>query len=130
MIFIFEFILLLLIFGIAEKHARVFEDNKKVSWFFHAGWGLVYFIPAWFISFIMYDDILVGLSFLFTRFAAYNPILNKIRDKDFFYLSVQGENPSWFDRIELKWKDAYPYVWAASLAGFIALQVILYQNWV
>lgn len=123
MIWIFQFILLLLIFGIAEKHASLFKENKKIGLWFHTLWGLVYFIPAAFIALEIYDSWFIMATFALERFVFYNVILNKIRGLGIFYLSVaSGEDASIWDRIEIWWGKWYEYLFFVFLALYIFAQ--------
>lgn len=110
-----------LILIICRIHASLFYHNRPVGPLFHSVFALVYIIPAVYVSVFVYHDILLLIEFGLLRFMLYNPALNEMRRKPFFYLSVNSENPSWWDRIEIKWGKAYPYVWALSLVLYISV---------
>lgn len=110
--------------AICAIHAKRFADNKAIGLWFHFIWGCVYFIPATFLAWQMSSYWLAG-AFVIERFVFYNPILNRMRGKAFFYLSVNSQTPSWWDSIEIGWRNAYPYVWIFSCVAFMIIQVIL-----
>lgn len=112
MIFVWEIIFLIVIFAICDVHKKKFDENKKISPLFHIAWAAVYFVPAYFVAIVMYDSWWLLCYFLLLRFVAYNPILNLLRKRDFFYLSVaSGASASWWDKVEISWANAYQIVW-------------------
>lgn len=121
MIRLLEIPALILIVGITYWHSRLFAKNRKVSPLFHTLWAAVYIAPV-IVEAIRYQSWWLFIALTLERFVFYNPILNKWRGKFFFYLSVNSLNPSLWDRLELRWVKAYPYVWVASFIGFIAIQ--------
>lgn len=120
--YIVEIIFFLLIFGITEYHAQRFKDNKTTGPLFHIFWAALYFIPAGYVSFVMFQGWWLPVALCLERFVLYNFLLNLIRYKPFFYLSIQSKNSSWWDKIEIGWGKAYPYVWIVSAAALAALQ--------
>lgn len=115
--------MLAVIITITLIHAKRFAENKAIGVWFHFTWGCVYFIPAAFLCWQMGSYWLAG-AFCLERFVFYNFILNIIRKEKFFYLHA-GVNGSWWDDLELLWVKAYPWFWAASVLGFIAIQFYL-----
>lgn len=112
MMFIWEIIFLIIIFAITDIHRIQFEKNRAISPLFHAVWALVYFVPCFVISFIFYESWWMLAYLLLLRFVAYNPILNVMRKKDWFYLSVNsGASASWWDKVEISWAKAYQLIW-------------------
>lgn len=112
MIFLYEIIFLIIIFAICDIHRIQFEKPKPISPLFHIVWALIYFVPVFIISIVFYDSWWFLACLLLLRFVAYNPILNKMRKKDWFYLSVySGASASWWDKVEISWSKAYQLIW-------------------
>ena len=121
---------LCLIMVTAIIHKKLYDDNYKIPMDFHAAWASLYIIPMIVIMGIYWimDRWLTGLWIIglvsLERFSVYNIVLNRMRGKPMFYLSVQSKtDPSFWDGMELKYKKYYPYIWAISTAGFIYLLI-------
>lgn len=128
MIYAFEFIFLLMIIGITKYHKNWFAGNYRVGIWFHTLWGLVYYIPAAYLCIHVYSSVWLAVMLVSERFVFYNPILNIWRTKYFFYISVQsGKGSSLWDRIEIGWKGAYPYVWVVCSIAFVVSQFYLHK---
>ena len=124
MIRLWEIAALGLIIGTCVIHAHRFAANKSVGPLFHTIWAVIYFAPLLLISWFEASWVL-ALAFVIERFFFYNPVLNLIRHRPFFYLSVKSDHPSWWDELEIKWRAAYPYVWALSGAALITTTIVL-----
>lgn len=124
--FLFELIMLLIIFGTAEKHASLFKANIKISPWFHALWAGAYFIPAIVIGWFVCESWWLLSAFCLERFFFYNFLLNLIRHKPVFYLSTgSGKSASLWDKIELRWGAIYPIIWVLSGMLFGAIQFFI-----
>jgi type IV secretory pathway TrbD component len=130
LLYLYPFGFLCLILVTSLVHKRLYDDNYKIPLDFHAAWASLYILPM-IVIFVIYwlmDRFMTGLWVVglvaLERFSLYNPILNLMRHKSFFYLSVQSKtDPSFWDGLELKYKKYYPYVWLLSTAGFIYLLI-------
>ena len=120
-LYIGELLFLFMNLAIAEYHASLFDNNKKIN---HFWWGcavggvIVLFTYAgkwdwWFFGALIAE-----------RMWCFNPMLNFLRKpkKPFFYVHSDKVGGSWLDSII---GDAYPYVFATSLAGFIIAQFFI-----
>jgi hypothetical protein len=103
-------------------HAAWFVNNIKTGPWFHAVFGAVYAVPVIWIGWFWRHDLVLIVALVTERFVVYNPMLNLIRDKPFFYLSVNNDHPSWWDELEMKYNHLYPFVWIASLILFVLIQ--------
>jgi hypothetical protein len=116
------------IMSIAEYHAHLFIANKKINNSFHFWWACAYFIPAFYVALVMFDNWYLLAAFTAERFFFYNPLLNLMRNKTFFYLSTaSGNSSSWWDRLEIKWKNIYPDIWVLSGILLITLQFFIFR---
>jgi len=118
MIRLYEIAALILIIGITSIHAHIFENNVKIGPWFHFLWGMVYFIPCGIIAWLTGSWWLAG-AFLFERLVFYNPILNLIRERPFFY---QGSGPV---HAALTNKFYTPIAWIGYIVGFITINIFI-----
>ena len=116
------FVSLLLV--ICAIHTHIFRVNKPVGPLFHLIWMVIYFVPPAIIWAVNRSYELAGASVLI-RFVLYNPVLNYLRHRPFFYLSVNSKNPSLWDKIELKWSGLYPWIWGTGFLGLIIIQFFI-----
>lgn len=124
--FILEIVFLIVIFAICDIHRNEFEKNKPISHLFHIIWALIYFVPCFVIAIIFYESWWLLTYLLLLRFVAYNPILNLLRKKDWFYLSVNsGASASWWDKVEISWSKAYQLIWYLAAVLFFIGQFFI-----
>lgn len=122
MIRLYEILFIFLIFFITTLHKDRFKKNIKVGSLFHTVWAVIYFIPAVVLYFVYHSwELCAAIAAM--RFCFYNPILNELRGEDWFYLSVNSENPSWWDRVEIGWGKAYPFVCIISYGIFLLINL-------
>lgn len=122
MIRLWQILFIVLIIGIAKYHANLFQKNKPIGPLFHAIWAAIYFVIPAGLSWYLHSWWLIGAAVLL-RFVAYNPILNTIRKKNWFYLH-SGDNGSLWDDFENAWAETYVWIWSICLLGFVAYQFI------
>lgn len=121
MIRVLEIPILSLIIGICCIHANRFHQNIPIGKWFHFLWGCVYAAPSAFFAWQMHSWWLLG-AFTIERFVFYNPILNLIRQRKFFYIVADNSKPGFWDKIEVWWANFYPYIWGLGVLAFIAIQ--------
>ena len=122
---IIEAIFILLIVVVCLVHAWWFSRNIPTGVWFHFLFAMAYVVPMIWIGWFWQHNIWLVVALVALRFVLYNPLLNLMRDKPFFYLSVNNSNPSWWDSLEIHWSNLYPYIWAGSIVGFIILQFMI-----
>lgn len=103
--------------AICAIHREIFDEQRTIGPWFHFVWAVIYAIPCGIIALAERSWIL-GLIFVFERAMLYNPILNYMRHRPFFYLGSVAIT----DQV---YGNYYPYIWAAYTAGFISLQFVL-----
>ena len=123
--FIIESLFLFLIIVVTFVHEQWFKENLPTGPFFHLGFSLVYIVPMIWIGSSPQHSLFLTAAIAVERFSFYNPLLNMMREKPFFYLSVNNTNPSLWDKIEIRWGKLYPLVWVLSLTIFIIFQFII-----
>jgi hypothetical protein len=112
--------MLALILVICAIHAHRFEKIEPIGPLFHFVWAGVYGLGMAFWYLLLRDDLLM-LALLVLRFVAYNPLLNWMREKDWWYVG-SGVNGSWWDRLEEKYASVYKVLWFAVLVELIIIQ--------
>lgn len=123
--YIIETLFLILMVVICLFHAHWFKANLKTGPWFHAIFAAIYIGPMIWAGWFWQHSWVLLVAIATLRFWVYNPLLNLMRGEPVFYLSVNSKNPALWDRLELKYYHAYPYVWGLSLAGWVALQFFL-----
>ena len=115
-------------------HAHKYNSNETVQKGFHFWWSVIYASPVVVIAIVFLftigwkESVWICLAAFFERIVIYNPLLNFLRSpqKKFFYISASSTtDPSWFDKLELRWKDSYPFAWITCLIIFIILQIVV-----
>lgn len=102
--------------GICLYHAKRFNAQKTVN---HAAYFALSCAFGFFLVWISrWNWWFAGALFCF-RIWFYNPFLNLLRDKSFFYTHAKGPDSSWMDA---RIGDSYPYFFAFAIGGFIILQ--------
>lgn len=97
----------------AYYHAGLIKRHKPIN---HALWGGIYLVLSGLTIFVNW---LLFVSLLLLRLPLFNTVLNKLRDKSFFYIGKE----SVIDRII---KRAYPEVFFSCIVFFIVIDVILF----
>lgn len=105
--------------AIADYHASLFDHQKKIN---HTFWALVVGVVIGVFTWASRWDWWFAGALLAERMWCFNPMLNLIRHKPFFYVHSDKVGGSWLDS---KIGNAYPYVFATSLAGFIIAQFLI-----
>ena len=115
--YLFEIGMLGVIIGICAIHAKRFRDNIPTGDWFHILWALIYFIPC-VVMCLLWGSWWLAAAFVAERMVFFNPVLNKMRGKSFFYTgnTVTG---SVIDKILGK---AFPIVWGISVIIFVFIQ--------
>lgn len=121
-----ELIFLLFIYAVCRWQANRFDKQQKKirHWF----WFLVFsaiITGAWY--FLSGKDYYFAGALALEHLVFFNPILNYYRTphRAFFYIHSDPKTGSWLDGILLKLGNAWPYLWAVSLAGLITLQFFI-----
>ena len=109
---------LLFIIWICITHARIFARNKPIGPLFHIFWAGIYMIPVIPIAVFCHNWLIV-CAVILERLVFFNPILNLIRDKPFFYQGSQVLNHAITNTLYT------PLSWLLAVGGFIAIQFIL-----
>jgi|SRR5882757_4157971 len=128
---LWESVVLVLIFAMCFYQAKLFDSHKIVGWkFIHWPWALFYINIMLWAYFIDYSVVLV-LEILLLRMIFFNILLNRLRTpkKDWWYIS-NGKTPgsSWIDGIETKlYGPFYRWIWLIFLAFWIFLN-FKYKN--
>lgn len=124
---LWESVVLVLIFAMTLYQAILFNRNKTEGWkFIHWPWALFYInIMLW--AYFIDNSIVLVSEILLLRMIFFNISLNLLRrpKKPFFYIS-DGSTPgsSWVDQIETKlYGPIYPFIWGVFLTFWIFLNV-------
>lgn len=118
MIRFYEIAALMIIIGVCAIHADIFARNRIIGPWFHALWAGVYFIPCGVMAYLTGSWWLAG-AFIMERAIFYNPILNLMRDKPFFY---QGSNS--LNHAVTNWLYT-PVLWIGYIIGFIIINIFI-----
>lgn len=122
MIALLQIPVLALIRWIAGIHAKKFAANIKIGPWWHFWWSVVYAIPCAITAWLCHSWLL-AVAFAIERFVVYNPLLNRIRNKSFFYIVADNSKPGFWDKIEVFWAGFYPYIWGLAVLGYIFIQI-------
>lgn len=124
---LWESVVLVLIFAMTLYQAILFNRNKTEGWkFIHWPWALFYInIMLW--AYFIDNSIVLVSEILLLRMIFFNIILNGLRhpQKSFFYIS-DGSTPgsSWVDKIETTlYGPIYPVIWALFITFWVFLNV-------
>lgn len=122
--FIFEVLFLGGIIVIADVHAQLIEKNKPIN---HFTWGGIFagiIAGAWYLEERNWWFL---AALILEHFVFFSPALNFLRRprKPFFYLDSQPKSGALWDKVLIPIEKYYPFIWAAGLAIFIALQFFL-----
>jgi len=112
----------LFLFGnvaIADYHAGKFDAGKSIN---HTFWAFVVGSVILLFTIVSKWNWWYGGALLLERMWCFNPVLNLIRKKPFFYVHSDKVGGSLLDSII---GNAYPYVFISSLAGFVTLQFFI-----
>lgn len=97
-------------------HAKRFNDQKTVN---HAAYFALSCGFGLFLVWISRWNWWFAAALFCFRVWFYNPFLNRLRGRLFFYTHAKGPNSSWIDA---HLGDKYPYFFWLALAGFIFIQ--------
>jgi hypothetical protein len=111
-----EILFILINAWIADYQAHQFAVGKSISHFFWA--AVIGFLIAggWYVE---HADYWFAGALLLERVWAFNPMLNKFRNKPFFY-THSGKNGSWIDA---HIGDSYPWIFVTALAAFMVINI-------
>lgn len=118
MTYIGEILFFFVNLAIADYHASRFAIDKSIN---HTFWAAIVGALIVGATWISGWNWWFGLALLMQRTWCFNPILNLIRQKPFFYTN-SGKGGSLMDRFAGKY---YEYVFGFSLIVFIVLQFTL-----
>ena len=104
---------------VAKIQSHLFSQNERIN---HGLWLTVYVAVAIICSLLLHNWI-VFMVLVLQRMVIFNPILNLLREKAFFYTDTADPQGSWFDRLWGKW---YPTVWIISALSLITLNLIMF----
>jgi hypothetical protein len=119
MIRLWEIAALGIITGTCIIHANIFARNRIIGPWFHFIWAAVYFIPLGAIAYLNGSWWLAGV-FIMERAVFYNPILNLIRQRPFFYQGSATANNHAISNILYT-----PILWLVYIAGFIIINIFI-----
>lgn len=118
MVYIGELIFAMVHVWIADYQAQRFDAQKTISHFWWAFAVGVMVVGAWLLTDKNY---LFALALVMERIWFFNPTLNLLRKKSFFYTN-SSKNGSWIDA---HIGNIYPYIFVISLSVFIFLQFFI-----
>lgn len=125
MIYAYEAILAVILLLITIFHAQREEGGRKpVSALFHTVWSLIYFCAAAVMWWKSGSWHIMAMAVLM-RFDFYNAMLNGLRHRGIFYLSVDGKHPAITDGILLKLGPWYPPILILLTILFIVIQFFI-----
>jgi len=115
---LYEILALIAIIGITSVHAHIFNENRKIGPWFHFLWAAVYFIPCGVIAYLTGSYWLAG-AFILERAVFYNPILNLIRQRPFFYKGYGTIHPAITNFLYT------PLLWVVYILAFITINIFI-----
>ena len=119
MIRFWEIPALILIIVVCYIHAGIFARNRIIGPWFHFLWAMSYFIPCGVIAYFTRSWWLAG-AFIMERAVFYNPVLNLIRQRPFFYQgSATANNHAISNGLYT------PFLWIVYIIGFIIINIFI-----
>lgn len=120
-LYIGEILFFLLNLALADYHAGRFDDNKKIN---HTFWAICIGLVMAAFTYVSKWNICFAIALVLERIWCFNPLLNYLRKpkKPFFYTHSDKVGGSWIDSII---GNSYPYVFGASLIGFVIIQFLI-----
>jgi len=102
--------------ALADYHAHRFDQQKPIN---HTLWAFVVGVVIFLFTYVSKWNLYFCGALVLERVWCFNPMLNLIRHKPFFYTHSEKVGGSWIDAKIGNW---YPYIFVASLIGFLILQ--------
>lgn len=120
--YLYEIAMLAMIVAVCKIQAGIFAKNTSIGTWFHVLWACPFAGYVIVLFFITHHNYWLSAALALEHFAFFNPILNYIRQKPFFYLGVKTKTEAWTDIVLEAIDNAYPIIWVAIVLLFIVTQ--------